>query len=288
MTSARTNWVAHRPWQQLRPAQKPADRPALAHCRDQGRTGLCLLACLCLFAWSAGLGSALGGEDSPDESVLRAYQKAKAAYEAKPRSEEAAWQLGRAAFEARETATNKTERAAMAEKAIDACRKALAQHTNSAPLHYYLGLNLGALAETRGLSALRLVSQMEDELLVAISIDPKIDHAGPERSIGMLYRDAPAFASVGSKTKARQHLLRAVQLVPDFPENRLELIRSCLKWNDRNTARQELHALEERWAEAKAKWSGPQYAADWAQWEDQLQKLKKQLGEPARLESPRH
>ena len=38
-----------------------------------------------------------------------------------------------------------------------ACRQALAQGSNSAPAHYYLGMNLGQLARTRGLSALKLV-----------------------------------------------------------------------------------------------------------------------------------
>lgn len=240
---------------------------------------------LCVVAISA---SPLAAEAVTATNVVHAYQDAKSAYEAAPSSIEAAWKFGRACFDAAEAATNKTQRAQVAEEGIAACRKALAVETNSAALHYYLALNLGELAQTRGFSALKLVSQMEEELLQAVELDAAYDNAGPERTLGMLYRDAPAIASVGNRTKARQHLLRAVQLAPAFPENQLELIESLLKWNDRNAARRQLVQLEQDWPTAKSKLTGETWAADWTRWEEQLQKLKKQLGEPAKLQSPRH
>lgn len=235
-------------------------------------------------------GSRLDGADAEGEAAraFKRYQAAKAAYKAQPRRHEAVWQFGRACFEMRDSGAAKSVRAEIAQEGIAACRGALASLTNSAHLHYYLGMNLGALAETRGLSALKLVSEMEQELLAAAALDATIEHAGPDRTLGLLYRDAPAFISVGSRAKAREHLLRAVKLSPKFPENRIQLIDSLLKWNDRNTAREELQALQEKWSAARAEYAGPDWEAAWHDWEAELTKLRKALEEPARLESPRH
>jgi hypothetical protein len=70
--------------------------------------------------------------------------------EYKRESHTAAWQFGRACFDLAEFATNNTERASLAEQGIAACRQAMARESNSAPAHYYLGMNLGQLAETKG------------------------------------------------------------------------------------------------------------------------------------------
>jgi Flp pilus assembly protein TadD len=94
--------------------------------------------------------------------------------------------------------------------------------------------------------------------------------------------------SIGSRSKARQHLERALQLAPEYPENRLNLVESDLKWGDRKSARQELKLLEQGWPSARARFSGPAWASSWADWQTRLEKAKKILEEPARLESPRH
>ena len=223
-------------------------------------------------------------ETSPE---FQQYRSAKAAYENQPRNAQAAWQFGRACFDMRRSGATKAQRADIAQEGIAACRNALATETNSAPLRYYLGLNLGALAETRGLSALKLVNQMEQELLTAAALDPRFDYAGADRTLGMLYRDAPTIISVGSRAKARQHLLRAVQLLPNFLDNRFELIHALIKWNERHAARKQLEALEESWTEARSEFSGPAWEPAWRTWEAQLQKLRKELEEPAKLPSPR-
>ncbi len=76
---------------------------------------------------------------------------------------------------------------------------------NSAPAHYYLAMNLGQLARTEFLGALKLVREMEREFKTAAELDAQFDFAGPERSLGLLYRDAPGWpVSIGSKRKARE------------------------------------------------------------------------------------
>ena len=200
----------------------------------------------------------------------------------------AAWQFGRACFDLAEFATNNAGRASLAEQGIAACRFALARESDSAPAHYYLGMNLGQLARTKGLSALKLVDQMEGEFSRARDLDEHFDYAGPDRNLGLLYRDAPVIGSVGSRTRAREHLRRAVELAPQYPENRLNLIEAYMKWGERTGAYRELQTLEAAWPAARTNFVGEAWAASWADWEPRLKKLKKKVEEPTKpLGTPR-
>jgi len=227
--------------------------------------------------------------DSPFATrARRLYLATQQQYQHEPDQIPAAWQFARACFDAAEFANNSTERAAIAEQGIAACRNALAQNSNSAPSHYYLAMNIGQLAETKTLGALKLVPQIEAQFIRARDLDEHFDYAGPDRNLGMLYRDAPALGSIGSRPKARRHLLRAVELAPDYPDNHLALAEAYLKWNDRAAARREIVALEELWPKARKNLSGEDWDASWADWTTRLHELKRKLDESSRaLESPR-
>src|SRR6185369_6107731 len=97
-------------------------------------------------------------------------------------------------------------------------RDAVARASNSAPAHYYLGMNLAQLAQTKFLGALKIVSEMETEVSIVRDLDAKFDDAGADRNLGLLYRDAPAIGSIGSRPKAREHLQSAVKLAPGSPD----------------------------------------------------------------------
>jgi tetratricopeptide (TPR) repeat protein len=226
-----------------------------------------------------------------NESAMRArhlYWEAGARYKKEPKNVEADWQFGRACFDFAEFSTNSTERAQIAEQGIAACKQALVQNRDLAVAHYYLGMNLGELAQTRGLSALKLVDQMEKEFELARTLDELLDYAGPDRNLGLLYRDTPSWISIGSKSKARKHLLRAVELAPGYPENRLNLAEGYVKWSDHNGARRELKALEELWPKARTNFVGAAWSSSWVDWEQRLKQLKKKVDEPSKaLESPR-
>ena len=225
------------------------------------------------------------------ESSIRArrlYSEAEARYKKEPQNAQAASEFGRACFDVAEFSTNSTERAEVAQKGINACTQALAQDRNSAAVHYYLGMNLGELAETRGVSALKLVEQMEKEFALARTLDELLDYAGPDRNLGLLYRDAPSWISVGSKSKARRHLIRAVELAPNYPENRLNLAEGYEKWSDYNGTRRELKALEELWPKARTNFVGAAWSSSWVDWEQRAKQLKRKVGDPSNtLESPR-
>jgi hypothetical protein len=221
-------------------------------------------------------------------AARKAFQQAKAQSQSEPTNAQAGWQLGRACFDLAEFATNNAQRAELAQAGISACQRALAQASNSAPAHYYLGLNLGQLARTKSLGALKLVSQMEAEWNIARALDERLDYGGPDRSLGLLYRDAPTIVSIGSRTKAREHLRRATDLASEYPENRLNLIETELKWGNRKEALRDLKSLEEALSAVRKSFPAADWAASWTDWEKRLQKLRKTLEEPSKvLESPR-
>ena len=205
------------------------------------------------------------------------FLEAKANYQAHTDDTELTWKFARTAFDFADYATNNNQRAALANEGINACRKALEHATNSAPLHYYLSLNLGQLARTKSLGALKLVGQMEREFNAARQLDEHINYAGPDRGLGLLYRDAPSFGSIGSRTKARQHLMRMVELEPNYPENRLLLAETLARWGDNDAALEQVKALEKLWDAAHAQFQGDAWASSWDDWNDRFQKLKKHL-----------
>jgi tetratricopeptide (TPR) repeat protein len=239
---------------------------------------------VCLAAWAVAAETA----QPPSSAAFEAFQKAKVRAATEPQNTEAAWQMGRACFDLAEFATNNTERAELAQQGITACQRALAGASNSAPAHYYLGLNIGQLARTKSLGALKLVGQMEQEWNAARKLDERLDHAGPDRSLGLLYRDAPSLLSVGNRTQARQHLQHALDLAPDFPENRLNLIESELEWGYKKDALLGLKQLDAAWPVARTNYAGTAWKGNWTDWDQRAQKLRKALNEPSRtVESPR-
>ena len=243
-----------------------------------------------LLLLAAGVGSNLAAPASeadagPAGFAARAREMFAAAQKrlgAEPTNAVAAWEFARACYDCAEYATNNTERALLAKQGITTCRRALTLDAGSAPAHYYLGMNLGQLARTKSLGALRIVDEMEREFKAARQLDEHFDFAGPDRNLGLLYLQAPAFASVGSRSKARQHLQRAAQLAPDFPENRLNLAEAYLKWADTDRAARELKTLDKLWPIAHTNLTGAAWAASWFDWEARLKRARQKIEPPAK------
>jgi len=218
-----------------------------------------------------------------------AYADARTLYRSSPTNTEAAWQFGRASFDWAEFATNNTQRADIAERGITACRRLVAREPQSAPAHYYLAMNLGQLARTKNLGALKIVDEMEREFKIARDLDERFDCAGPDRNLGLLYFEAPVIGSIGSRSKARKHLQRAVEVAPTYPENRLNLIEACLKWGDRNGARNELKSLDVLWPAARTNFTGDAWTISWADWEARRGKARRKTEQAAKsIVSPRN
>lgn len=240
--------------------------------------GLCLV--LLSPLWSP---AAEQPAQSPYARAKSAYTLAKQGWQKSPSAPDAAWQFAQACFDLAEL--DEEGRARIAEEAIDACRKSLKTNTNVAN-YYYLGLNLGQLARTKKLGALKLVDEMEVALKKAVDTDPKFDYAGPDRSLGMLYRDAPGWpASIGSRSKAKLHLGKAVQLAPEYPDNHISLIESFIAWGDLNAARTAVSQAEPHLRRARLELTGDRWKESWRGWDHSWERIRRRTD--VDLTSPR-
>jgi tetratricopeptide (TPR) repeat protein len=255
---------------------------------------VCLLfLCISILSGAAENTSSVPASVDSYTRIKKVYVEARARYQAATNNSEAGWQFARACFDRAVAATNNAERAKMAEEGIAVLRQVVARDPRVIQAHYYLGMNLGQLADTkRNASALKIVDEMEAEFKAAHDIDEHFDYAGPDRNLGLLYAQAPSLVSIGSRTKARQHLRRASELAPDYPENRLNLIEAYLKWGDRSGAWREYKALEGIWPDAHKKLTGDEWAASWVGWENRFSVVKKKLPEEnvsvESIKSPKH
>lgn len=228
----------------------------------------CALFCL---AWSAA-----GAETNTFAARReRDFNAAQLRLREQPDSVPALAGVARTAFEWAEFARHDEQRATLAERGIDTARAAVTRAPTNGAAHYWLAMNSGQLARTKILGALKLVREMEEEFLLAITFDELTDFAGPNRFLGVLYRDAPGRpASIGNKAKAREHLERAVFLRPDFPENQLLLLESLEKWSDKAGFEQQLPVTEKVLTEARLKFTGAEWAQSWQDWDLRFAQIK--------------
>jgi hypothetical protein len=212
----------------------------------------------------------------------RIFAEAKNLAQSQPTNAEAAWKFSRACYDLSVFATNSTQMAEKAREGIAAARSAIRLDEKLAAGHYYLGINLGQLADaTRTLGGLKLVSEMERSFNKARELEAQFDYAGPDRCLGLLYRDAPGWPiSVGSRSKARPHLERACELAREYPENQLNLLEAWLKWGERKKAQAELNTVEAILAEARKKLTGQEWALAWSDWDRMWGQIRKKAGEP--------
>ncbi|MEP6663386.1 MAG: hypothetical protein ABJC04_06945 [Verrucomicrobiota bacterium] len=230
-------------------------------------------------------------ENSFATFAIRAETKFKTAQAnllANPGNLNAALQVAITAFDWGEFAPNHEQRAKIADEGIAVCRQIIARQSNSAAGHYYLAMNLAELARTKSFGALKLLTEMEKEFLNARELDERIDYAGPDRNLGVLYNQAPGWpVSIGNRGKSRQFGQRAVTLAPNYPENHLNVMEACLDWGDKSGTRREFALLKDLWPKAKQEFTGEAWESSWADWEKRWKKIQSRYSESNRaIETP--
>lgn len=206
-----------------------------------------------------------------------AYQTTALNYAAAPDIATNCWQLGRTAFDWCQFATNDTQRANIAKTGITACKRLVAADPQSAVGHYYLAMNYGELAQAvePSLAAYHLVKDIEREFQVSLKLDDHLDYAGPDRNLGLLYRDAPGWPfSIGNKRKALDHLQRAAKTAPDYPENQINLAESQVRWRMADDASATIAKLNAIWPAAQTNFTGRAWDEGWADWTAQRAALQ--------------
>jgi hypothetical protein len=94
----------------------------------------------------------------------------------------------------------------------------------------------------------------------------------------MLYRDAPGSPlSIGSRVKAVEHMTRAVELSPDYPENRLNLIESQIKWREMDAAARQYEDLRKILPAARKQLTGPHWQGAWVDWQARQNAIEAKL-----------
>jgi hypothetical protein len=254
--------------------------------QKRGRRGWTLLLILAAAGTVAAAPPVSTAADPVVARLARIHAEAQARFQRETNSSEAAWQYGRACFDMADLATNNAQRAEFALQGIEATRAAVARAPKSAPAHYYLGLNLGQLAQTKKLGALHLLGEIETAWKTSLELDPMHDFAGAHRALGILYRDAPGWpVSLGSRGKARAHLLKALELAPEYPENQLYWLETLWRWGEKKAVQAKLAAVETLLAEARTKFNGENWVLSWRDWEARWQKIK-DLAADKKLKSP--
>jgi len=214
---------------------------------------------------------------SSEIRLEKALAEARKNYQSNPTNYDAAWKFARAAFEWADNTDNQ-DHTSVANEGIEAAHAAITLKPSGAEGHYYLALNVGQIARTKSLSALRMVKQMEQEFKKSIEIDPGLDFAGACRSLGMLYTDVPGWpVSIGNKSKGRELLQKAVQLYPEFPDNQITLAEAYRKAGDFKTLRQKLDGMEKQIELARKQLSGELWAQSWSDWNKRWREVKQGL-----------
>jgi hypothetical protein len=192
----------------------------------------------------------------------------------------AARQLARASFDLADLAANEPQRAEFARRGIEVCRAWVAREPKSGPGHYYLAMNLGELAqaEAPSIAAYKLVHEVEREFKLAAELDVHFDYAGPARTLGELYFQAPGWPlSVGGKHKAHEWLERAVALSPEYPENQINLAEAQLKWHQLEAFETTMKNLEAIWPAARTNFTGEAWEPCWLDWNTRHAALKAEV-----------
>ena len=233
--------------------------------------------------------SALGRPPDVAQAAMHAsklFEQNRTQWQSLPQDPAAAWNFGRACYAWAEFAPNARQRATVARAGIEACRRAIQINPSLGVAHYYLAMDLGQLAQTRTLGALVLVREMEAEFKKAIELDATVDHAGPYRCLGQLYRDAPGSPiSIGNRSRARECLSKAVELCPDYPGNQLLLIEALLRWGETDAAVARMNGVEQSLARAGERLKSVEWTLSLADWAERWENVKKKLAPNARSRS---
>ena len=130
------------------------------------------------------------------------------------------------------------------EKGRDYAQQLREEYPQQAAGPYWLALNLAGLADLNRWQGRKLLPQIISHLNEAAVLDPGYDQAGPWRTLGRIYYEAPGPPfSVGNLAESRRLLEQAVALAPDNATNHLYLGETLLRLGDKERAIQELHQV---------------------------------------------
>jgi tetratricopeptide (TPR) repeat protein len=149
-----------------------------------------------------------------DRENLRSASRAADIWEARATTDyEAAWKLARICYWLGTHGPKAARRAAL-ERGVQAGENAIRLAPSRPEGHFWLGANLGELAESGGMSqGLKYRGRIRQELERTIAIDPKFEEGSAEAALGQWYAKVPGLFG-GDDAKAEEHLRRALAINP--------------------------------------------------------------------------
>jgi len=128
---------------------------------------------------------------------------------ATPADFEAAWKLSRARYYLGTNGAAEKRRAAL-DGGMDAARAAIALQPTRPEGHFWLAANMGALAESFGMSqGLKYRKAIKAELEEVLRLDPAYGQGSADRALGRWYYKVPGLFG-GSNEKSEQHLRKSL------------------------------------------------------------------------------
>jgi tetratricopeptide (TPR) repeat protein len=163
----------------------------------------------------------------------------------------ALWRATRACAWLAENHTDPRQRGEYAEQGYGLGASAVEKVSNRVESFYYLARCQMALAEYSRMSRRRSLNEAENNLKIALALDPSFDSCGPDRSLGELLTIAheDSLATVRSQDGRRgvrgavEHLEKATNDCPDYGANRLAYAQALLVAKEYDHARAELEAV---------------------------------------------
>lgn len=182
-------------------------------------------------AWGAELLPRLAAIDTEAMSGEPArIKRAIGEYEALKSSDaEVQWRLIRAYFNYYDELSERKQQREQqwaTDRGYNLAVSAVAAHPQKAEVVYYYATIGLCYLDFHRMKALFIINDLLRAFQIAQKLDPLIDDAGPDRSLGILYHELPGWPmGKGDKKKALQHLEASVRIAPTRAANRVTLAK---------------------------------------------------------------
>ncbi len=160
-----------------------------------------------------------------------------------PKEFDSLWRLGRSLVRRGERLEKKKEKIAVYARAEKEVEAALNLRDNDAEAHFWHGIAMGRLGETRGIMrSLFMIGPMKKRMRRVLALNPK--HSGAYHVLGELYRQLPRFVG-GSNRLSVENLEKAVEYGPNHTSHYPALAEAYLQAGRKKDALAVLKAISD-------------------------------------------